>query len=147
MVHFNVTAHHTGQWTAQQLIEAFPFDEAPRYLVRDRDAIFGEYFQRRVRGMGIDEIPIAPRCPWQNPYAERLIGSIRRDCLDHVIVLNDQHLRRILESYFAYYHHSRTHLSLHRNAPIPRKTESKSRRRVISLTQVGGLHHRYARAA
>ena len=97
--------------------------------------------------MGIDEVPIAPRSPWQNPYCERAIGSIRRDCLDHVIVLNENHLRRILKSYFQYYHEARAHLSLERNAPIPREVELASRGKVISLPQMGGLHHRYARAA
>jgi len=103
VVHFNVTAHPNERWTAQQLIEAFPFDEAPKYLIRDRDRIFGDYFRRRVKGMGIEEVPTAPRSPWQNPYVERLIGSVRRECLDHVIVLNEGHLRRIVGSYFEYY--------------------------------------------
>ena len=147
VVHFNVTAHPTERWTAQQLIEAFPFDEAPKYLIRDRDEIYGHYFQRRAKGMGIEEVPTAPRSPWQNPYVERLIGSVRRECLDHVIVLNERHLRRILGSYFEYYHASRTHLSLQRNAPIPRAVQPRQLGKVISFPQVGGLHHRYARAA
>ena len=147
VVHFGVTANPTAAWTAQQLIEAFPYDEAPRFLIRDHDAIFGDYFQKRVKAMGIEEVVIAPRAPWQNPYCERLIGSIRRDCLDHVIVLNEAHLRRILIDYLAYYHRSRTHLSLDRNAPFPRQVEPPSSGRVISIPQVGGLHHRYTRAA
>jgi putative transposase len=147
VVHFNVSAHPTERWTAQQLIEAFPFDEAPNYLIRDRDGIYGKYFQRRVKGMGIEEVPTAPRSPWQNPYIERLIGSIRRECLDHVIVLNERHLRRILKISFEYYHSSRTHLSLQRNAPTARAVEPRQRGRVISFPKVGGLHHRYARAA
>ena len=145
--HFNVTAHPSERWTAQQLIEAFPFDEAPNYLIRDRDGIYGDYFQRRVKGMGIEEVPTAPRSPWQHPYVERRIGSVRRECLDHVVVLNERHLRCILASYFEYYHSSRTHLSLQRNAPIPRAFAPPQLGKVISFPQVGGLHHRYARAA
>ncbi len=112
VVHFNVTAYPTAEWTAQQIIEAFPFDEAPRFLIRDRDGIYGHAFRKRVESLGIEQVLIAPRSPWQNPYAERMIGSIRRECLDHVIVLNERHLRRILRDYFEYYHESRTHLSL-----------------------------------
>ena len=108
IVHVNVTEHPTAAWTAQQMIDAFPHDTAPRWLLRDRDAIYGEVFQRRVAGMGIGEVVSSPSSPWQNPYAERLIRSIRRDCLDHVIVLGEQHLRRVLTSYVAYYHGSRT---------------------------------------
>ena len=109
VAHFNVTEPPTAAWTAQQIIEAFPWDETPRYLIRDRDTIYGESFPQRVKSMGIKEVLIAHRSPWQNPYIERLIGSIRRDCLDHVIVLNEAHLMRILKGYFAYYHESRTH--------------------------------------
>jgi putative transposase len=104
IVHFNITEHPTAQWTAQQVVEAFPWNEAPRYLLRDRDRVYGASFRRRVRHMGIEEVLIAPRSPWQNPYVERLIGSIRRECLDHVIVLHERHLRRLLTSYFSYYH-------------------------------------------
>lgn len=145
VVYCNVTAYPTAQWTAQQITEAFPFDEAPRFLIRDRDGIYGDAFRNRVRNMGIEEVVTAPRSPWQNPYAERVIGSIRRECLDHVIVLNEAHLRRILTSYFEYYHESRPHLSLDRNAPDPRQIESPDQGRVISIPQVGGLHHRYYR--
>ena len=123
VVHFNVTEHPTAAWAAQQMCEAFPFDQAPRYLIRDRDGIYGEVFRQRLLNLGIKEVVIAPRSPWQNPYVERLIGSIRRECLDHVIVLNEKHLRRILKSYFRYYHESRCHLSLERNAPVPREIE------------------------
>ncbi len=147
VVHFNVTAHPTAEWTAQQIVEAFPFDDAPRFLIRDRDSIYGNAFQQRVKNMGFEEVLIAPRSPWQNPYAERLIGSIRRECLDHVIVFNEAHVRRILASYFAYYHESRAHLSLERNAPVPRRVEHPSEGKVIAIPQVGGLHHRYRRAA
>ena len=107
VLHFNVTEHPTAQWTAQQVVEAFPWDTAPRYLLRDRDRIYGGAFKARVRGLGIKEVIIARRSPWQSPYVERLIGSIRRECLDHVVVLSERHLRRILAGYFAYYHKSR----------------------------------------
>ena len=147
VVHFNVTAHPTAPWTAQQIVEAFPFDEAPRYLLRDRDSIYGQVFQQRVRSMGIEQVLIAPRSPWQNPYAERIIGSIRRECLDHVIVISEAHLVRILGGYFDYYHSSRPHLSLACNAPIKREIEPPALGRVVAEPQVGGLHHRYRRAA
>ena len=147
LIHFNVTTNPTAQWTARQITEAFPWDEAPEYLIRDRDGCYGTEFRDRVEKMGIEEVPTAPRSPWQNPYCERVIGSIRRECLDHVIVLNDRHLKRILSAYFDYYHNCRTHLSLDRNSPVPRKVEPPSRGHVISIPQVGGLHHRYSRAA
>jgi putative transposase len=147
IVHFNVTANPTTQWTAQQIVEAFSHDEAPRFLLRDRDSIYGESFLRRVENMDIKEIVTAYRSHWQSPYVERLIGSIRRECLDHVIVLNDRHLRRILTDYFHYYHHARAHLSLDRNSPVARDVESPDRGKVIAIPQVGGLHHRYRRAA
>ncbi len=147
VVHFNVTAHPTARWTAQQIVEAFPYDEAPRFLLRDRDSIYGDDFRRLVKHMNIEDIVTAPRSPWQNPYVERLIGSIRRECLDHIIILNEAHMRRILASYFAYYHESRAHLSLARNAPVPRRVEHQSEGKVIAIPQVGGLHHRYHRAA
>ena len=147
VVHFNVTLHPTACWTGQQIVEAFPFDKAPRFMIRDRDGIYGHDFHERARHLGIEEVITAPRSPWQNPFAERVICSIRRDCLHHVIVFNEAHLLRVLTSYFAYYHQSRTHLSLDRNAPIPREVEPPSRGRVIAITQVGGLHHRYTRAA
>ncbi|MFK8081497.1 MAG: integrase core domain-containing protein [Granulosicoccus sp.] len=111
VVHFNVTQNPTAQWTAQQIVEAFPFDPAPRYLLRDRDSIYGEHFRRRVRSFAIEEVRTTPRSPWQNPYVERLIGSVRRECLNHVIVLNERHLRRQLQSYFTYYQEARTHFS------------------------------------
>jgi putative transposase len=147
VVHFNVTAHPTSQWTAQQIVEAFPFGDIPRFLIRDRDGIYGDYFRSRVTGMGIEDTMTAPRSPWQNPYCERVIGSIRRECLDYVIVLHEAHLKRILSRYFEYYHHCRTHLSLDRNSPIPRQVEPPSRGKVISIPHVGGLHHQYKRAA
>ncbi len=147
VVHFNVTAHPTAEWTAQQIVEAFPEDQAPRFLLRDRDSIYSECFRQRVQHIGIEEVVTAPRSPWQNPYVERLNGSIRHECLNHVIILNEAHLRRILSSYFAYYHESRAHLSLECNAPVPRRVEHPSEGKVIAIPQVGGLHHRYRRAA
>src|ERR1700675_851132 len=112
VLYFNVTENPTAQWTGQQIIEAFPWDSAPKYLLRDRDAIYGSAFQSRVQSMGIEEVLSAPRSPWQNPFVERLIGTLRRDCLDHLIVLNERHLRRIVAGYLDYYHDWRTHLSL-----------------------------------
>lgn len=147
VVHVNVTVNPTQQWTAQQIIEAFPFDEAPQYLIRDRDSIYGEWFRRRLDGMGIEEVITAPRSPWQNPFVERVIGSIRRECLDHTSVLSEAHLLRILHSYLSYYHDSRTHLSLERNTPNPREVEPCSCGEIVAIPQVGGLHHRYTRAA
>lgn len=147
VAHFNVTPHPTARWTAQQIVEAFPYDEVPRFMIRDRDGIYGQDFRERVKHMSIEEVVTAYRSPWQNPFAERLVGSIRRECLDHMIILNEAHLIRILTSYFEYYHHSRTHLSLDRNAPIPREVEPPDRGEVVAIPQVGGLHHRYARAA
>jgi transposase InsO family protein len=147
IVHFNVTEHPTAAWTAQQLVEAFPDDTAPRWVLRDRDAIYGDAFRRRIAGMGIDEVISSPASPWQNPYAERVIGSIRRECLDHVIVLGERHLRRILTAYAAYYHGTRTHLSLAKDAPTPRRVQDVTEGDVIAFPEVGGLHHRYERRA
>jgi transposase InsO family protein len=147
VAHFNVTANPTAQWTAQQIVDAFPFEEAPRYMIRDRDDIYGESFRKRVKNMGIEEVVIAARSPWQNPYCERMIGSIRRECLDHVMIVSETHLQRILASYFDYYHSCRPHLSLDRNSPTPRDVEPPSQRDVIAIPKVGGLHHRYTRVA
>ena len=147
VVHFNVNEHPYAEWAAQQVVDAFPYDQIPRFLLRDRDDIYNEYFQTRVDDMGIEEVPTARQSPWQNPYCERLIGSIRRDCLDHVIVLNEAHLFRILTRYFDYYHNSRPHLSLARNSPTPRGVEPPSAGQVVAIPQVGGLHHRYTRRA
>jgi len=147
LVHFNITEHPTAQWTAQQIVDAFPWDTAPRYLLRDRDAIYGEVFQDRVDHMGIEEVKIAPRSPWQNPYCERVIGSIRRDALDHVSILNERHLRRVLRSYLDYYHHWRTHLSLEMDAPESRAVQPPELGAVRKRPEVGGLHHHYERQA
>ena len=143
----NVTEHPTAGWTAQQMIEAFPEDRAPGWLLRDRDAIYGDTFRRRIKGMDIAEVLSGPSSPWQNPYVERLIGSIRRECLEHVIVLGERHLRRVLTAYLSYYHGSRTHLSLKKDAPIPRRRQAITEGEVVAFSEVGGLHHRYERRA
>ena len=147
VVHFNVTAHPTAEWTGQQLREAFPLDQIPRYLLRDRDKIFGDDFRRQVKDMKIQEVLSAPRSPWQRAYVERVIGSIRRECLDHVIVFNEAGLRRTLSSYFPYYHGTRPHLSLEKDSPDPRAVQPPELGRVEAVPQVGGLHHRYERRA
>jgi putative transposase len=132
VVHFKVTTHPTALWTAQQIVEAFPEETAPRFLQRDRDQIYGEYFRCRVAGMGFEEVVTAARSPWQNPYAERMIGSIRRECLDHLVVLNERQLRRILSEYIAYYNKVRPHQSLDGNPPEPREVEPPARGKIIS---------------
>ncbi len=147
VVHFNVTEHPTALWTGQQMVEAFPEDTAPRYLLRDRDKNYGYDFRQRIRGMRIEEVLSAPASPWQRALVERLIGSVRRDCLDHVIVLGEGHLRRILKSYLEYYHRSRTHLGLAKDAPDPRAVQPPKMGEIVELPQVGGLHHRYERRA
>ena len=128
-------------------MEAFPFDTAPRYLLPDRDSIYGETVQRRIKSLDIEEVITAPRSPWQTPYVQRVIGSIRRDCLDHVIVFNERHLRRILREYFSYYHTCRTHLSLNKDPPEPRIVEPPELGNIVAFARVGGLHHRYSRIA
>jgi putative transposase len=147
IVHFNVTANPTAAWTAQQIVEAFPWDTAPKYLLRDNDGIYGYDFTDRVKKMGIKEVKTAPRSPWQNPYVERLIGSIRRDCLDHVIVLNESHLHGILKSYFRYHQKSRTHLGLEGDCPEPRAVDPPTNGKIVEIPKVGGLHHQYERKA
>jgi len=147
VIHFNVTEHPTAHWTAQQLVEAFPWETGPQYLLRDRDAVYGGRFQQRVAQLGLEEVLTAPQSPWQNPYAERLIGSIRRECLDHVIVFSESHLRRLLANYFQYYHRWRTHLSLDMDCPDPRPILSPEQGAVVAFPEVGGLHHHYERIA
>jgi len=147
VVHFNVTKNPTARWTARQITEAFPWDTAPRYLLRDRDATYGKEFRDRVAAMSIEEVVTAARSPWQSPFVERLIGSIRRECLDHVVVLNENHLRRTLDSYFDYYHRCRTHLSLGKDSPEHRAHEPPEIGNVVDLPRVGGLHHLYTRRA
>ncbi len=147
VLHFNVTEHPTAEWTAQQIVEAFPWDAAPEYLLRDRDRTYGMTFRRRVHGLGINEVLTAARSPWQNPYVERVIGSIRRECLDHVIVLSERHLRRLLSDYFDYYHRWRTHYALEMDTPDGRSTQDPGLGEVVEFPEVRGLHHHYERRA
>jgi len=147
LVHFNVTENPTARWTAHQVVEAFPWDSAPRYLLRDRDGVYGDEFRRQVAAMGIEEVLTAAQSPWQNPYAERLVGSIRRELFDHAIVLDERHLRRLLAGYASYYAEDRTHLSLDKDTPGDRPVEAAQAGTVVELPRVGGLHHRYARLA
>ena len=143
LIWINVTANPTAEWVARQLTEAFPWDEAPRYLIRDRDRIYGSVVMRRIRAMGIRDKPIAPASPWQNGFAERLIGSIRRECVDHFIVLGEAHLRRILQTYAHYYNDIRTHRSLDKDAPVSRPVQRTGS--INSHAILGGLHHHYVR--
>src|ERR1700731_1257478 len=143
LVWINVTTNPTAEWIARQITEAFPWDEAPRYVIRDRDQIYGAVVTRRLRAMGIRDKPITPASPWQNGFAERLIGSIRRECVDHIIVFGEEHLRRILKSYADYYNCVRTHRSLHKDAPVSRPVQRSG---IISSHAIlGGLHHQYVR--
>ena len=147
ILHVNVTRHPTAEWTAQQITEAFPGDaEMPRYLHRDRDSIYGDAFQQRIAVLGLREVVNAKQSPWQNPFAERAVGSIRRECLDHVIAFGEGHLRRVLREYVEYYNRSRGHLSLEGNAPEPREIEGGTGP-VRAVAHLGGLHQRYTRAA
>jgi transposase InsO family protein len=143
LVWANVTTNPTAEWLARQITEAFPWNEAPRFLIRDRDRIYGGVFIRRLRAMGIGDRPTAPRSPWQNGYCERLIGSIRRECLDHIVVLDEAHLRRILQAYAGYYNNFRTHRSLNKDAPTYRAVQWTGD--IKSDTILGGLHHHYVR--
>ena len=147
IVHFNVTMHPTARWAAQQITEAFPYSTLPKYLIRDRDGIYGTFFEQRVENMGIKEVLIAPRSPWQNPFAERVIGSVRRECLDYFIIFSERHLHQVVSRYVEYYNNSRTHLSFYQNSPVPRVTQLPSQGKVVSIPQVGGLHHHYRRVA
>ncbi len=143
LVWINVTANPTAEWVARQITEAFPWDGAPRYMIRDRDRIYGTVVTRRLRAMGIRDKPIAPASPWQNSFVERLIGSIRRECLDHLIVLGEAHLRRLLKNYADYYNGVRTHRSLNKDAPVSRPVRRSGF--ISSDALLGGLHHRYVR--
>jgi len=143
LVWINVTRHPTAEWIARQITEAFPWNEAPRYLIRDRDRIYGAVVTRRLRAMGIRDKPTAPASPWQNGFAERLIGSIRRECVDHIVVLGETHLRRILRTYARYYNDIRTHWSLNKDAPVSRPVQRTGD--IKSHALLGGLHHHYVR--
>ena len=138
------TARPSAHWIARQLTEAYGWQQAPPYIVRDRDCVYGAVVIQRLRAMGIRDRPISPQSPWQNGYSERLIGSIRRDCLDHVVVFGERHLRHLLNSYEKYYNEARTHLSLHKDAPIPRAVQTVGR--TLAMPVLGGLHHQYFRA-
>jgi putative transposase len=144
ILHFAVTAHPTAEWTAQQIREAFPWDTAPRFLLRDRDQIFARDFVDQVKAMGIKQVLSAPRSPWQRAYVERVIGTIRRECLDHMIVFNERCLYRHLQSFINYYHRSRTHLAFEKDTP---EIQPPTLGRIIAIPEVGGLHHRYERYA
>jgi transposase InsO family protein len=139
----NVTTNPTAEWVARQITEAFPWNEAPRYMIRDRDRIYGAVVTRRLRAMGIRDKPTAPASPWQNGFAERLIGSIRRECMDHIVVLGEAHLRRVLRSYASYYNEIRTHRSLNKDAPVSRPVQRTGS--IKSFPILGELHHHYAR--
>jgi len=147
ILHVGVTAQPSAPWLARQMREAFPWDTAPQYLIRDRDGTYGSVFRDRVTAMGIVEIVIAPRSPWQNAYAERVSGSIRRECLDHVMVFNAWHLRRRLRAYLSHYHKTRAHLSRGKDTPDGRPVEPPDSAKIIAFPQVGGLHHRDERLA
>jgi transposase InsO family protein len=141
---FAVSRHPTAEWLAQQIVEAFPWDAVPpTYLVRDNDGAYGQTFTRRLRAMGIRDRPISPRSPWQNPYVERLIGTLRRDCLDHILIFDERHLRRVLTSYSLYYNETRTHLGLAKDTPLRRAVQRSGT--IIITPILCGLHHRYAR--
>jgi putative transposase len=147
VLHFNVTDSPSAAWTAQQLTEAFAYSHPPRYLLRDRDSIYGLQFQARAVSLGLEQKLIATRSPWQSPFVERLIGSIRRECLDQVIVLHARHLHRLLSDYLQYYHCHRTHRALDQDCPQPRPMEPPAQGKIIALPLLGGLHHRYSRQA
>src|SRR5213596_3302805 len=147
LVHFNVTEHPTAEWTARQVLEACALEEGPRYLIRDRDQVYGERFSRQATRLGIREAVIAPRSPWQNACAERMIGSMRRECLDQVVVVGERHLLGILSKYVDYFNRTRTHLSLAKDAPESRSAQPPSQGRVVAVPRVGGLHHEYLRRA
>ncbi len=145
ILHVEVTDHPTAQWLAHQITEAFPWDEAPRFIVRDNDGAYGQTFRRRLKAMGIRDGPISPHSPWQNGYAERVIGSIRRECLDPMIILIARHLRRVLSAYVDYDNNDRTHLGLAKDSPKSRPIEAEGE--IFSRPVLGGLHRRYGRSA
>jgi transposase InsO family protein len=140
---FAVTSHPTAEWLAQKIVEAFPWDTVPTYVIRDNDCSYGETFTARLRAMGIRDRPISPRSPWQNAYIERLIGTLRRDCLDHVLILGEAHLRRVLTTYSSHYNEARTHLVLRKDTPLSRPVQRSGT--IVAVPILSGLHHRYAR--
>ena len=145
--HFNVTESPTAEWTSLQITQAFPFDTAPRFLIRDRDGIYGKKVVDTLKAMDIHQIIISRKSPWQNGHCERVVGSIRRECLDHIIVFNTRHLRRILRWYLNYYRESRTHLGLEKDCPVPRAVQGPETGEIKCEPVLGGLHHRYFREA
>jgi putative transposase len=145
VLHFNVTDHPTSAWVAQQMMEAFGDRAVPRYLIRDRDAVYGNEVRRRLQTLQVHEVLTAPQSPWQNAYAERLIGSVRRECLNHFLIFSARHLKRTLAAYFRYYHRSRTHLGLGKQCPIEREVMPCGV--ILEKDELGGLHHRYERVA
>ena len=147
VIHLNVTDHPTAAWTRQQIREAFPDQTAPADLIRDRDGIYGPDFGRLLESFGTEDVVTAPRSPWQNPFVERLIGTLRRECLDHVLIWNEQSLRCTLRCFLAYYHEWRPHLSLEKDAPIPRAPQPPAAGPIVQVPHLGGLHHHYERRA
>ena len=147
IIHTAVTEHPTAPWLSRQVTEAFPWDTAPRYLLRDRDASYGSEFCKQVDAMGIIEVITAPRSPWQNAYVESVIGSIRRECQDRIVIFNERHLRRVLSSYADYYQRTRTHLSVDKDCPDPRPIMPRKIGKVVAIPKIGGLHYRYERLA
>jgi transposase InsO family protein len=145
VLHFNVTQHPTAEWTAQQIVEACPFDLPGRFLIRDNDKIYGTIFRDRIDGLGLKQIRTAFRSPWQNGFAERWISSLRKDCLHHVIAINERQLRRVIRLYVDYYNADRTHLGLDKDTPQERSVELRETGEVVAISRVGGLHHRYSR--
>ena len=145
LLHLAVTTNPTADWVARHVTEALPWDTSPKYIIRDRDRTYGRLYRDRLRSMGIQDVPVAPRSPWQNGFVERVIGSLRRECLDHVVIKNERHLRRVLKSYLVYYNRSRTHLSLSKDPPVPRPVSPISKGGIVAFPEVGGLHHRYER--
>jgi putative transposase len=147
VLHVNVTAHPYAAWAAQQVVEAVGFDTSITRLIRDRDRIYGAKFDARVNNLGVRQLRIAPRAPWQNAYAERFVGTLRRELLDHVIVLGERHLLRLVRGHMSYYNEDRPHMALEGDAPVSRAVEPPRGGRLVGLPRVGGLHHRYARKA
>jgi putative transposase len=147
ILHVNVTANPTADWAAPQVVEALPWETHVRFLFRDSDQIYGDAFQSRIDGLGLQEVVTAPASAWPNAYCERVIGTLRRECLDHVVAINEQQLKRVLDSYVVYYNRARTHLSLAKDAPAGRLSSSRKGGAVVAFPEVGGLHHRYERLA
>jgi transposase InsO family protein len=145
VLHFNVTRHPTAAWTAQQVVEACAFDLLGRLVIRDNDKIYGAYFQSRIDGLGLEQIRTAFRSPWQNGFAERRVGSLRRDCLDHVIAVSESQLQRVIRLYVEYYHNDRMHLGLEKDTPEGLSVEPRETGEVVAIPRLGGLHHRYSR--